>query len=403
MNIEEVSNLVLSDGSKYKGWGYYLKGSFIPHGVGKRQYNGYYIVSTFRDSLPDGPTFISHNWYMHVIQFNNNQGNGWGMCVERGKLKEFGYYEDNQLKVDVTDFALWFFSYMRQYHRNEDLITIKNDKDTHDISDLFIGYKDCSTYYDIAPPCMGYHFMPDGSVWVGETIGRIFTGYLIHFRPDGQIDCGSFSDGELMETIDLQTFIDSYFLDYDSNEQVVDIHFGYWGEVYGLKALRRQFKNISPIVSGHNYFLSNPYSSFAQNALENKYVMFYYPEEIDFDGSETFFHFKKETWIIGDKLIITPHGSFLVKDAVPVESDSLVGVELTVKGSLRLDNFSCSDGTEDDNVDIEAFAFVHRSGDSRVWVYGFDSEEDNIVNFRGTEDEEGLSIFTSFLKRVYRR
>ncbi|MGN0049535.1 MAG: hypothetical protein ACI37U_11660 [Bacteroides sp.] len=403
MNIEEVSNYVLPDGSTYRGWGYYSKGSFIPHGAGKREYNDFYIVSTFRNSLPDGPTLISHHLYMHVIQYNNNQGNGWGMCVEQGKLKEFGYYVNNQLKVDVTDFALWFFSYMTRYNRNDNLLKIKNDKDTHDISDLFIGCKDCGTYYNIAAPYMGYHFMPDGSVWIGETIGRIFTGTLIHFRPDGQIECGNFLDGELIETIDLQVVIDSYFLEQNSDEQVVDIHFGYWGEACGLKALRRQFKNISPIVSGHNYFLSNPYSSFTQNAFENKYIMFYYLEEIDFDGSETFFHVKKETWVIGDKLVITPHGSFLVKDAVPVYSASFVGVELTVKGSLRLDNFSCSDGTEDDNVDIEAFSIVHKSGDSRVWVYGFDSEEYNIVNFRGTDEEDGLPIFTSFLKRVYRK
>lgn len=35
MELIKKDSVILSDGHKYRGWGYYQNGEFIPHGCGK--------------------------------------------------------------------------------------------------------------------------------------------------------------------------------------------------------------------------------------------------------------------------------------------------------------------------------------------------------------------------------
>lgn len=172
MELIQVKNVTLPDGNRYSGWGYDNHGEFIPQGCGKKFFNGYYAYGNFQKGELNGPAIVSHDMYMNTIQFKNNRGNGWGLCINRGQLVEFGYYENSQLKVDLSDFALWYYTKMQNANRDENMLTMYTYNKSHEVAEFLIGYKPTAVHNGVGLVGMGFHFMADGSVWIGNTATR---------------------------------------------------------------------------------------------------------------------------------------------------------------------------------------------------------------------------------------
>lgn len=399
MEKEKVNQIILSDGMRYTGWGYYQQEEFVPDGCGKKLYDGYYEYGNFNNGVLDGPAVVSHDYYMHTIQFKNNHRNGWGLHIDRGDLVEFGYYKDSKLIVDVTDFALWYFTNMKAAGRNDNMLTVYTFNETHYVAEILIGYRG-TMQNGVGLQFMGFHFMADGSVWMGNTNTRSFTGVLVHFRNDGYIDCGRFVNGALIETLDIQKAIDIqyYGIPLSNNKFAAEL----WGTKYQI---REQFRNIPSIINGYNYFEGLPMeensASAYDNSDDNQYKMTYHVNSIDYNANGNFKSFNEENWIVGEKSIITPHGTLYINDAIFVEQGSLVGIQFSVTGKLKLNEFSCSTGREND-VEIGTFALMRQPHNAWLWTYAFDEYANPLVNFCGFDDLDGFANLVPFLKRIYK-
>lgn len=255
---EKVTNITLEDGKKYNGWGCYRHGKFIPHGCGKKFYPDFYVYGNFENGLLNGPAINSHDHYMYTMFFKNNRGNGWGLCINGGYLVEFGYYENSQLKTDLTHLVQWYFEgkLSKSDRVGESMMTMYTSKETNEVSYLLIGYAPKKISETMTLSCMGFRFKADGSVWVGTGNLHNMTGNYIKFRPDGCIDIGRFNEGILKERMSLHKFIDSYFgisqISPDS-------------DLFGLfpksslqvqrEAEREQYRNIEEPKIDFNYFI----------------------------------------------------------------------------------------------------------------------------------------------------
>lgn len=135
----------------------------------------------------------------------------------------------------------------------------------------------------------------------------------------------------------------------------------------------------------------------------NKFSMPYHLMEVDFDATGKFRSLGdglEEIWCIGDKEIVTPHGTLEILDAFFVEEGPLVGVQFSVDGYLKMNDFSCSKGHED-TIYVSTFALVRQPHNAWLWVYAFDEDNQPIANFCGFDDLGGLSNFLPFLKRRF--
>lgn len=210
---ERVSGKILADGKKYNGWGCYHKGSFIPHGCGKKFYPDFYVYGNYNQGVLEGPAINSHDHYMYTMQFKGNRGNGWGLCINGDYLVEFGYYKESRLQTNLIDFVQWYYEGKmgKSGRSDENMMSMYVHKETHEVSTLLIGYAPKKISEELTLTCMGFRFTRDGSVWVGNGNLSDMTGNYMHFKPDGCIDIGSFQKGDLVNRSSLQDFIDSYF------------------------------------------------------------------------------------------------------------------------------------------------------------------------------------------------
>lgn len=282
MNKEQVKQLYLSDGNCYSGWGYNTIKGFVPDGCGKKHFKDYYVYGNFRNGNIEGPAIVSHDFYMNTGHFKNNRGNGWGLCINRGELSEFGYYENSQLIVDLSEFVYWYFNKMRSANRDSNMLNVYTFKESHDVAEILIGYTGTPVQNGIGLCYMGFHFMSDGSIWMGNTRTRRFSGSLMHFRNDGCIDCGKFENGELIETLDIHELIDEYYNVCTFDDDLFESF------MFDKKSNfeREQFHNIASIVKGYNYFNGIPSTHIEKN--NDICQMIYYVSEIDFNANGKF-------------------------------------------------------------------------------------------------------------------
>lgn len=399
MELQQVKDLTLSNGTRYTGWGYIHNGEFIPNGCGKMFCKGYYIYGNFKQGVIDGPAIESHDMYMKTMQFKNGQGQGWGLCINCGQLAEFGYYENSELKTDLSDFALWYFNKMQNAGRNENMLSMYTFNANHNVCELLMGYKPTAVENGVGLVGMGFHFMADGSVWMGNTTTRCFSGDLIHFNSDGTVDCGVFENGTLSERLELQEIINYY---YGTIELDKDDIFAESLCERAANPIRENFRNAQPIKIGYNYFEAEPNKVTSE---DNKFSMIYTMMDVDFLANGHFVSLKdgeKEKWIIGDSQIITPHGILNIENASFVEDGMLVGVVFSVFGYLRMNDFSCSNGLEDD-IQVSTFAIMRQPNNAWLWAYAFDEDNTPVANFCGTDLMGGLARFVPFLKRKFQR
>lgn len=141
---------------------------------------------------------------------------------------------------------------MKAAGRNDDMLSVYTFNASHDVAEILIGYRGTSVQNSIGLCYMGFHFMSDGSVWMGNTSTRRFTGSLIHFRNDGCIDCGNYENGELIETLDIQNIIDNYYGTYSfENGDLFE------SLMFDMKPNheREVFRNIPSIIKEYNYLM----------------------------------------------------------------------------------------------------------------------------------------------------
>lgn len=395
MNKEQVKQLYLSDGNCYSGWGYNTIKGFVPDGCGKKYFKDYYVYGNFRNGNIEGPAIVSHDFYMNTGHFKNNRGNGWGLCINRGELSEFGYYENSQLIVDLSEFVYWYFNKMRSANRDSNMLNVYTFKESHDVAEILIGYTGTPVQNGIGLCYMGFHFMSDGSIWMGNTRTRRFSGSLMHFRNDGCIDCGKFENGELIETLDIHELIDEYYNVCTFDDDLFESF------MFDKKSKfeREQFHNIASIVKGYNYFNGIPSTHIEKN--NDICQMIYYVSEIDFNANGKFQSFEEEAWIINNKSITTPHGVLSIKDVIYIENDSFVGIQLSVEGKLRLNNFTCSAGSEKESS-IGILAIVRQPHNVWLWSYAFDKLGSPVVNLCGHDELDGFAKFIQQLKRFHK-
>lgn len=260
MELLKENRITLSDGHQYTGWGYFQGGSFIPQGCGKKFFDGYYAYGNFVNGVLNGPAIVSHNYQMNTAIFKNNRANGWGLCINSGILVEFGYYDNSQMKVDLLDFVEWYYEKLSSSGReSENMLNMYTFNESKEVAELLIGYSGKDLGGGLASAFMGFRFKSDGSVWVGSTASRNMSGDLIHFRPDGQIDAGTFENGVLIERKKLHEIIDDYFSIFHYEEgSLSSLLFGNRPkspQQIEREKKRSEFNSAAEIKIGHNYIL----------------------------------------------------------------------------------------------------------------------------------------------------
>lgn len=397
MELIQVKDVILSDGNKYTGWGYYEDFEFVPQGCGKKFFNGYYAYGNFRNGNIEGPAIISHGYYMHTMQFKNNRGNGWGLCINSGILKEFGYYENSQIKVNLSDFVIWYYKTLQDSGRKDNMLNIYSYKDSHEVADLLIGYKGTPAENGVALCFIGFHFMTDGSVWIGNTATRKLSGHLLHFCADGTIQCGLFENGSLIEPMELQSLIDNYYGTFSFEED--DLFSDFFSSTHSERnQIREQFRNIDSIKPNYNYFLGKPIAM--NNNSLNKYTMVYHVLEADMLAIGNFESIDEEAWTIGDQFIITPHGNLKIENAIFVDKGTLVGIQFSVSGTLNVADFRCANGFRN-TIEVATFAIMRQPHNAWLWVYLFDDNDSPMAYFCGFDDLDCFANFVSLLKSIY--
>lgn len=205
MELLEVKDELLNDGTKYTGPLLIENKYRLPHGYGKKEYPSYYVIGKFDKGTLNGPAYINHHHYMMTSQMKNNRGNGWGMMINGGVLT-FGVYKSSQLVLNLTNFVEWYF----------DKILESNYRGTMfhyypKTGEILIGIP--SRKYDdtVSSNFMGFHFMDDGSVYVGTTASLKKTGPLIKFNNNGYIEIGKWVDGNLIEKLSISDILDLYW------------------------------------------------------------------------------------------------------------------------------------------------------------------------------------------------
>ena len=139
------------------------------------------------------------------------------------------------------------------------------------------------------------------------------------------------------------------------------------------------------------------FTQMGNSQSKNKFTMAYNVTQVSTNGGYNFDDIAEERWVIGDKYIETPHGVLEVADAIFVEEGPLVGVQFTVDGILRISELGC-----DKDVNIRTFALMRQPNNAWVWVYAFDEFNNQVVNFCGFDDLDGMAAFIPVLKSVYK-
>lgn len=373
----EKRELLLKTGNSYTGWGYFAPfDNFIPHGCGKKLYEGYYEFGNFSHGILNGPAIVSFGDRMVTQHFVNGKGTGWGLCMANGGLSNFGYYENGELQYNYTDLVYWYFNKMSRMYNGANMLNMYSSKETHQVTVLWIGF----TGGFIEPIKMGARFMPDGSVWIGDSEKMEPTGFLMHFCSNGQIDVGTFEKGELVNRLSMYDYVHNWQFPLIPEEELELFH-------------------IPEIVIGHNYFEGFP-ESMIDTSDKNSTFMRYHVKEIDLHANGNFQSIEDECWEIGDKFIKTNHGNLEIIDATHVDNGQLVGIRFNVWGSLTLNDFSCSKGYESD-AEVRTIAFLRQPHNAWVWTYVFDEDGNAIVNLCGYDDLDGMANFIPKLSGLY--
>lgn len=202
MEIVRVENVALPGNKIYSGQGYYKDSEFVPQGFGWIRIQEAKAYGHFINGVMNGPAYHPMDYMMYTMQMANDRGNGWGMMINGGVLF-FGYYENSDMKVEMTDAVQWYFDLMTGMGKHEAMF-----HGYYNAGEIMIGWKGTDT-----TDFMGFHYMVDGSVYVGSSKSLKKTGFFMKFCPDGTIQIGEFQEGSLIKAMDIQELIGHYYDD----------------------------------------------------------------------------------------------------------------------------------------------------------------------------------------------
>ena len=200
MEIVKVENVALRGNKLYTGRGYFQGSDFIPHGYGWLSIKDSRVYGYFQNGVLNGPSYHPMDYMMYAMQMKNNRGNGWGMMINSGILS-FGRYANSQMDLDLTDAVQWYYDIMISLGKNGSMF-----HGYYNAGEIMIGWKG-----DETNEFMGFHYLNDGSIYVGSSKSLKKTGYFIKFCNDGIIQVGRFEDGLLTQPMDIQSLISHYY------------------------------------------------------------------------------------------------------------------------------------------------------------------------------------------------
>jgi len=235
MELLEVKNEILDDGVNYTGSVYVKNGKKIPHGYGQKNYPDYYYVGKFIDGILNGPTYINHKHYMIACQSQNNRGNGWGLMINGGMLT-FGVFRNSELAVDLTSFVSWYFDKILKQNYQSSMFHCYPKA-----GEIFIGIPG-KKYDEFTSSFMGFHFMDNGSLFIGSTSDFKKNGILLKFNNNGIIEIGEWENEKLLTELAISEVLDKYW--------GVDIKDDLFGS---LSPMRKKYNNVL-INTNINYF-----------------------------------------------------------------------------------------------------------------------------------------------------
>ena len=202
MEIVRVEKLAIAENKLYSGQGFYRGNEFTPHGYGWLSIKESRVYGFFQNGILNGPSYHPMDYMMYAMQMKNNRGNGWGMMINSGILS-FGRYSDSKEDLDLTDAVQWYYDIMISLGKKESMF-----HGYYNAGEIMIGWKG-----DENNDFMGFHYLNDGSVYVGSSKSLKKTGYFIKFCADGSILIGEFENGMLIQPMDIQELISYYYDD----------------------------------------------------------------------------------------------------------------------------------------------------------------------------------------------
>jgi hypothetical protein len=130
---------------------------------------------------------------------------------------------------------------------------------------------------------------------------------------------------------------------------------------------------------------------------ENDCTMTYHCREYSVN-SGGFKHLSSEgSWNFDDKFISTPYGCLHLESFMKVNQGPLVGVQFETYGILDLSSLDSSL----DLVNIKTVAVMRQPHNVWLWVYMFDDEDNNIINFCGNDDIDGFKEYIDKLELLF--
>jgi hypothetical protein len=214
MNMEEVKNMIISDGVAYTGAvesdGYMN----VPHGVGIMKYSDHNELGVFQDGELNGIGYLNYHDWMYVGKVSNGTINGWGLKVDKGVIS-FGVFEESNLKVNLTPLVEIFWAKILEEanHIGKSAVSVLKK------GEVFVGVPQ-----HFLSGKFGFHFLGNGEVFLGmcEYDQKERTGYFMHFDLDYNITKGEYKDGVLVREIEdkeyiskCEVFINHAYLDFD--------------------------------------------------------------------------------------------------------------------------------------------------------------------------------------------
>lgn len=214
--MEDVKNMLISDGVTYTGPVKSDGLNLIPHGVGVMKYSDHSELGVFQDGQLNGIGYINYHDWMYVGLVSYGKINGWGLKVDRGTIS-FGVFKDSVLKVNLTPLVEIFWDKIL-----EDANALgKSAVSVLKKGEIFVGVP--QTFFTNR---LGFHFLGNGEVFLGvcEDGQKGRTGSFLHFDLDYNITKGDFKDGEFVNEIDDDDFtskcgvwVNHAYLDFDIN------------------------------------------------------------------------------------------------------------------------------------------------------------------------------------------
>ena len=193
------------DGSSYKGSFDYGR----PFGLGKYVFPNKHFHWGYFDNLPNGVGYLDEHTGFTIGSFNDGRLYGWAIKFYNNQF-QFGWWENNQLFQDESNNVLWCRAIITQRLRlakEAHLIQVS----TEDLGFIRFGFPNSKHLNRISGrenilPSVGFKFLRNGSVVVGEFFDSEITGNLVIYNKDRSHEYGYWDNSTLIKQYTLQDF-----------------------------------------------------------------------------------------------------------------------------------------------------------------------------------------------------